>query len=138
MNGEKARILIVDDDPFVREILEFVLNAEGYAVETAENGVEAMEKCIFGPELGLILSDLNMPEMGGLELTRELRNSEVDIPILVLTGGNEVQAALSAVRNGASSYLIKDEHIQETVLDAVERALREYGSRKAGLLPEKN
>ena len=122
--GEKTpRVLIVDDDPFVRDMLTFILEAGEYEVVVAENGFEALEKCTSDPGIELLVSDLNMPVMSGLELTRELRKHNVAIPIIVLTGDSEVAAAAEAVRSGANGYLVKDENIADAVLDALEKTL---------------
>ena len=124
------RILVVDDDAFVREILEFVLQAADYLVETAESGAEALEKCLSGQGIDLIVSDLNMPGMSGLELTRELRKNNVDVPIIVLTGESEISAAEKVLASGANGCLVKDEDIQETILVALEKAVKEYRAKK--------
>jgi CheY-like chemotaxis protein len=122
--GEKTpRVLIVDDDPFVRDMLTFILETAEYEVVVADNGFEAFEKCTSDPGIELLVSDLNMPVMSGLELTRELRKHNVAIPIIVLTGDSEVVAAGEAVRSGANGYLVKDENIADAVLDALERTL---------------
>jgi len=122
--GEKIpRVMIVDDDPFVRDMLTFILEAGEYEVVVAENGFEAFEKCTSDPCIELLISDLNMPVMSGLELTRELRKHNVAIPIIVLTGDSEVAAAGEAVRSGANGYLVKDENIADAVLDALEKTL---------------
>ena len=131
MSQENPRILVVDDDPFVREILEFVLQAADYLVETAEGGAEALNKCLADPGIDLIVSDMNMPGMSGLDLTMELRRNNVDIPIIVLTGDSEIPAALKAMESGANDYLVKDEDIQDMILMALEKALEEYWSKKA-------
>ena len=122
--GEKTpKVLIVDDDPFVRDMLTFILEAGEYEVVAAENGFEAFEKCTSDPSIELLISDLNMPVMSGLELTRELRKHNVAIPIIVLTGDSEVAAAAEAVRSGANGYLVKDENIADAVLEALEKTL---------------
>lgn len=131
MSQENPRILVVDDDPFVREILELVLQDADYLVETAEGGAEAFNKCLADPGIDLIVSDMNMPGMSGLDLTMELRRNNVDIPIIVLTGDSEIPAALKAMESGANDYLVKDEDIQDTILMALEKALEEYWSKKA-------
>lgn len=131
MSVENPRILVVDDDPFVREILEFVLQASDYAVETAQGGDEALEKCLSNQGIDLVVSDMNMPGMSGLELTRELRKNGIDIPIIVLTGDSDKPAAEQALESGANECLLKDEDIQETILVSIEKTLGEYRLKKA-------
>ena len=123
MDGEKCRILIVDDDPFVAEMLSMILDGDGYGVETAGNGREALEIYAARPDIGLIISDMNMPVMNGLELIREVRGRSEDTPIIILTGNNEISVAIQALKNGASDYLLKDENILETISISVERVL---------------
>ena len=120
---KKAKILIVDDDPLIRDVLLDILEAEQYIVHTAENGKTAFEKCSQPSTFDLIVSDINMPVMGGLELIEKLRGSRIEIPIIVLSGNNEISTALSAIKMGASDYLLKDENIQDTIVLAVDRAL---------------
>jgi len=126
MGGKTAKVLIVDDDPFVRDMLSFVLESGGYDVTVAENGFEAFEKCISDPGIEILVSDLNMPVMSGLDLTRELREHNVDIPIIVLTGDSAAASVGEAGRSGADYFLVKDESIGETILDVLERVLRAY------------
>jgi len=121
MGTKTVRVLVVDDDSFVRDMLTFILEAGGYDVVAAENGFEAFEKCTSDPAIDLLVSDMNMPVMSGLDLTRELRKHNVGIPIIVLTGDSEVAAAREAVQSGANHFIVKDENIGETILDAVEK-----------------
>ncbi len=120
---EPAKILVVDDDPLTRDLLTEILQDENRRVESAENGrlaLDALEKNSFD----LVVSDLHMPEMDGLELIKALRVEKgSDIPVIVLSANDEVRVALDAIRSGATDYLIKDENIQETVFLAVEKAL---------------
>lgn len=120
MADRNPKILVVDDDPFMTEILSFVLQSSGYDVETAANGVEAFEKCLFDPEIGLIVSDLNMPEMGGLELIGRLREGGASIPVIILTGSDEGSEVEEALKLGANRCLKKDENLQEVIVGVVE------------------
>lgn len=127
MGEEGITVLVVDDDPFVREILEFVLQSAGYGVKTAEGGTEALRQCL-APEEGIdvVVSDMNMPGMNGLELTRELRRNGREVPIIVLTGETELKAAAEAVQSGANGYLVKDENVQDAILEALEGVLADH------------
>lgn len=129
MGVRTARVLVVDDDSFVRDMLTFILEAGGYDVVAAENGFEAFEKCTSDPKIELLVSDMNMPVMSGLDLTRELRKHNVHIPIVVLTGDSEVAAAKETIESGANHFLVKDENIGDTILDAVENVLSAHQSR---------
>ncbi len=127
MNGESSKILVVDDDPFVRQLMEYVLESEGYTVETAEDGAQALQMWTSGAEgIDAVISDMNMPEMNGLELVKALRDAGVDVPILLLTGDGDAPIAEQALKNGASGYLVKDENIEDTLPDALKEILEGY------------
>ncbi len=129
MDEGKCRILVVDDDPFVAEMLAVILDADGYAVETAENGLQALERMAAAPDTGLVVSDMNMPGMNGLELIARVRELNADVPIIILTGNNEISVAIQALNGGASDYLLKDENIQETIVISVEKVLEKHQLR---------
>ncbi len=129
MEEGSRRVLVVDDDPFVREILTFILEAGGFSVDTAEDGVDAFGKLIGGSSYHVMVSDMNMPEMSGLELTRKLRESGVSMPIVVLTGDGEIPAAMEAVHSGANAYLVKDENLQDVIIDSLERVMEAHDSK---------
>ncbi len=133
MEAEGSTILVVDDDPLVRDMLAMILSDGGYAVKTAENGLEAVTKLQSGSDIEVIISDMNMPEMDGNALIREIRKNDEDIPIIILTGNNEISVAVEAIRNGASEYLLKDENIQDTVILSVEKVVEKYRLKKQNL-----
>jgi CheY-like chemotaxis protein len=127
MNRELTRVLVVDDDPFIREVMTAVLEGGSYDVVSAENGRQALE--VFnagGVAIGLIISDMNMPEMGGMELIAKIRQAGSDVPVIILTGSNDV----SSMNSGADDYLLKDENIQDTVIPMVEKVLEKYAQKK--------
>ncbi|NNC74920.1 MAG: response regulator transcription factor [Acidimicrobiia bacterium] len=105
------KILVVDDDPGVRRSLERALIFEGYDVETAENGEEALDKVKDEPD-GLVL-DVMMPEVDGLEVCRRLRAMGNDIPILVLTARHGVTDRVEGLDAGADDYVVKPFALEE-------------------------
>ena len=119
----KCRILVVDDDVFVSEMLAEILASEGYRVETAEDGKAALVKLEQQPEISLVISDMNMPEMNGLELIEAIRKSGSEVPIIILTGNSEISVAIAALNKGANDYLMKDENINETIAISVENVM---------------
>ena len=123
METIKNTLLVVDDDSFVSEMLAEILEGVGYKVETAEHGREALHKLVEFPEICLVISDMNMPEMNGLELIEAVRSKGSDVPIIILTGNSEISVAISALNKGANDYLMKDENIHETVGISVAKAL---------------
>lgn len=125
MVGEKIKVLIADDDPFIRDVLTAVLEGDNYAVVSAENGAEAFDAFNADNGIGLIISDLNMPEMSGRELIKKIRETGRDVPIVILTGNDE----LYSDDGGADDYLLKDENLQDSVVPSVEKVL---GKRSRG------
>jgi CheY-like chemotaxis protein len=121
MSGEKCRILVVDDDPFVVEMLAIILEADGYEVDTAENGEDALAKFTASPDTGLIISDMNMPGMTGLELIGQIRAYNSSIPAILLTGSDDVDPGQEV-----DEYLLKDENIQDNISLSVERVLERH------------
>ncbi|OGU13902.1 MAG: hypothetical protein A2076_13330 [Geobacteraceae bacterium GWC2_53_11] len=120
------KILIVDDDIFVREMLSSILEGSGYTIVTAENGLEALEKCIADSTIDLIVSDVNMPEMDGIQLIKEIRRQGLDVPIIMVTGVSSISVAVDALSSGAIDYVLKDEGIEETINITVKRALAKH------------
>lgn len=102
----KARVLVVEDDRGVRESLERALGYEGYEVSTAPDGIEAMQvQPSFDPEV--IVLDVMMPVMNGLEVCAKLRAKGVGTPILMLTARHEVSDRVAGLDAGADDYLVK-------------------------------
>jgi sigma-B regulation protein RsbU (phosphoserine phosphatase) len=131
MNNKKTKVLVVDDDAFIREVLASILEGGGYDVGTAENGKQALAAfSADGAGVDLIISDMNMPEMNGTELIKKIRDAGSDVPIIILTGNSEISVAISAMNSGASDYLMKDENIQDTVILSVEKVLEKHELKK--------
>jgi len=100
------RILVVDDEPAVREAIERALRLEGYEVAVAADGREALERIEWRPPDALVL-DLLMPRVDGLELCRRLRHSGDRTPVLMLTARDAVADRVTGLDAGADDYLIK-------------------------------
>ena len=106
------RILVVDDDRAVRESLRRSLSFNGYSVETAGDGLEALEKVI-ADRPDLMILDVMMPRLDGLEVCRRLRSAGDDLPILVLTARDSVSERVSGLDAGADDYLPKPFALEE-------------------------
>jgi two-component system response regulator HydG len=119
-NTRQARILVVDDEPGARSALEGFL-ADHYAVDTAEDGVAALKVASERPP-DVVVTDLEMPNMGGLDLLKELRARDTLLPVVVVTSHQDVGAAVKAMRAGAEDYLTKPIDFDELGL-VIERAL---------------
>ncbi|MGW3568841.1 response regulator transcription factor [Streptomyces sp. NPDC000941] len=109
---QPARILIVDDEPAVREALQRSLAFEGYLTETALDGLDALEKVgAYDPEL--IVLDVLMPRMDGLTAARRLRATGVTVPVLMLTARDTVGDRVTGLDAGADDYLVKPFELDE-------------------------
>ena len=117
-------VLVVDDDPSILDTLAEFLNMEGYAVQTAANGAEALG-CIEKTEPSLVLLDMRMPVLDGWGLTRALQERGRRLPIVVMTAAQDARQWAEEV--GAVGYVSKPFDLLD-LLDVVERA---YPSREA-------
>ncbi len=104
--GAPARVLIVDDEPSMRQVLRIVLRPEGYDVVVASNGAEALDVLRTGP-VDLVLSDLRMPDMSGVEVLRAAKQLNPDIVVMMMTAYASTETAVEAMRLGAADYFIK-------------------------------
>jgi len=100
------RLLVVDDEPSMREFLEIMLAQDGYQVRTASSGEEGFEMFL-QDEPDLVLTDVKMPGMSGLDLIRKIRSLDTSVPVIVITAFASAEDALRAVREGAYDYLSK-------------------------------
>lgn len=102
----KAHLLVVDDDPHITELLRRILAYEGYSVATATSGDEALARTLERPP-NLIILDILMPGLDGLEVTRRLRAAGDNVPVLMLTGRDAISNRVEGFEAGADDYLIK-------------------------------
>ena len=130
----KNRILIADDEEDIRWILETSLRKSGFEVECAENGEEALLKAS-KREYSLILLDINMPDMNGFDVLSNLRDREIDSPIIFITAQNTVSNAIDSMQLGAYDYVTKPFDLDEVRLFA-ERAIRNYETGREIMLSE--
>jgi EAL domain-containing protein (putative c-di-GMP-specific phosphodiesterase class I) len=114
------RVLLVDDDDVLRRAYHRLLTGAGWAVETAENGREAIAK--LGSGFDVIVSDVAMPEIDGVDMLRIVREHELDVPVVLVSGEPQLEAAVRAVEYGAFRFLVKPverERLLETLAHAV-------------------
>jgi two-component system, NtrC family, response regulator AtoC len=130
-----ARVLIVDDEVAARTALAEILRDEGYTVDTAGDGFKALAR-IEEVRPDLVLTDLRMPSMDGLELIRRLRRAESEVPVVVMTAFGAVDSAILAVREGAVDFVVKPLDTKQLLL-VVERALERRAPRADGAATEK-
>jgi two-component system, NtrC family, response regulator AtoC len=135
--AEKENIMVVDDEPSIRKYLQTLLEVEGYGVSAVASGNEALEKIGDGERPDLIILDVLMPEMNGLETLKQIMQMDRTLNVIMLSCTNEVGTVVEAIRLGANDYLTKP--FEKTELDAAmlkcrrkkqlqaeNQALREY------------
>jgi len=113
------RILVVDDDPFAGELTAALLEDAGHEPVIAGNGPDALDKLSADPGIALIVSDLNMPLISGIELFRELRAQGVALPFILLTGDDP--EGPRRAEPGLDACLIKDAALEDRLPEAVAR-----------------
>ena len=121
-NG-RSRVLVVDDESSIRELLAKTLALAEYDVDTAPDGRAALERLRLG-NYDLLIADLKMPGMDGLTLIREAKRMKEDLPVIIITGFSTESSAIEAVNLGVAGYLTKPFRVPQ-VLAAAARALGE-------------
>jgi DNA-binding response OmpR family regulator len=108
----QPRVLVVEDDDAIAQVLQRSLRMEGYEVRVAGDGISALEQAhAFLPDL--VILDLGLPKLDGIEVAKALRSSEDDVPILVLTARDAVESRVEGLDSGADDYLVKPFERQE-------------------------
>lgn len=133
-SSDKARVLVVDDSPPTLEVLERNLVAAGYQVLTAPDVSEAVE-LLDEIRVDLVVTDLKMPKVSGLDLVRHVRENLKDTEVMMITGYPSIKGAVEAVKTGAEEYLAKP-FTDEEFLSAVQRALDKLHMRRLKLPTE--
>ena len=109
------RILVVDDEEIIRESLSFILKKEGYDVTEASNGQEAYEKILADP-FDIVVSDIEMPEMKGIELLENITHVSPETLVVIITAHASIETAIEALRKGASDYILKPIEFDELLV----------------------
>lgn len=120
--GPKGRVLLVDDEPFIVAAFTRMLKLHGYDVEGVSDGLRALERVLQG-DFDVVVSDILMPHMDGMTLLKRLREKDLDVPVVLLTGVPTLDTAMKAVEYGAMRYLTKPVD-PEDVLQVVGQATR--------------
>ncbi len=118
---ERPRVLVVDDEKFIREILAEFLGMEGYLVRTAEDGSSALAE-LARSHYDLVISDLKMPKMGGMELLEAMAKVAPNALTVIMTGFGTVETAIDAMKRGAYDYILKPFKVEEVTM-IVQRGL---------------
>src|ERR1700690_3536815 len=137
----KGRILVVDDEVNARSALTELLRDDGYVVEAAADGFKALGKMAdFAPDL--VLTDLKMPGMDGIQLLGKLHEQDPELPVVVMTAFGEVETVVNAMRSGARDYLNKPVNVGELSVvlgrELEQRRLRQEAGLLRARLAEKD
>ncbi len=121
-------ILIVDDEPSMREFLKILLEKEGFSVAAAANGAEA-KGLLADRSFDLVISDIRMPDLNGLALLEHIKSNDIDIPVVMITAYASPEDAVSAMKNGAFDYVTKPFKVDDilAVIDAAMGSRRREG-----------
>jgi len=120
-----SRVLVIDDDLIVRELISDMLEAAGYEAVTAATAREALE-VFMDEQIGLVVSDIVMPDLSGLELLEEMRLHQPSLPVVLVTGANTRDNLSEALTRGADGLVVKP-FTQDELREAVEKALERAG-----------
>jgi DNA-binding response OmpR family regulator len=115
--GTKPKVLIVDDESDIRTLLRAVLTVSGYVVEDARDGLEAVER-LAEREFDLVISDIYMPNMDGMQLLKHMRENELKMPVVIVTASTAEKDILEGYNWGANYYITKP-FDNEQLLDIV-------------------
>ena len=127
--GDSARILIVDDDESIREVLTAILRDEGYiveAVDTGEKAIQATQQKFYN----LVLIDIRLPDMEGTKLLTKMKDTVPKMVKIIITGYPTLQNAIEAVNKGADGYIVKPINIEETLKIIREHLEKQEEERK--------
>ncbi|MFH1931470.1 MAG: response regulator [Pseudomonadota bacterium] len=128
----KEKILIIDREPDIREILETLLRKEGYQVGSASTGKGAID-ILKSESFDLVIMDINMPGTNGLQVMRNIKELGEGIEVIVLTGLNSIDNAVQALRHdGAFDFLGKPLENDDQLINSVEKALQKQRANKRG------
>src|SRR5262249_7551300 len=114
LHEESPRVLVVDDEKVIREILSDFLTMEGYVVRTVEDGESALRE-LMRRSYNLVISDMKMPNMGGLELLERINEHKINVLTVIMTGFGTVETAIEAMKKGAYDYILKPFKVEEVV-----------------------
>src|SRR5512140_2828817 len=120
-DASRGRILVIDDEPDIRDSLEALLSSENYRVELAANATEGLKR-LEGSAYDLVLLDLMMPDKSGMQVLEEVRQRDHETPIFLITAYGSVEAAVQALKRGANDYFSKPWDNQKLLIE-IERAI---------------
>ncbi len=126
--GERARILVVDDDESIRKVLATILKEEGFDVDTAKNGKQAIEKSKIRL-YNVALIDIRLPDMDGTKLLTKIRDTTPKMRKIMVTGYPSLQNAIEALNKGADAYIMKPFNV-DMILKTIREQLRKQNEER--------
>jgi DNA-binding NtrC family response regulator len=126
--GKRARILVIDDNEGIRKVLKTILEDEGYSVDTAAHGKEAIRKS-YGKFYNLALIDIKLPDMEGTKLLKRIKDTVPKMRKIILTGYPSIKNAIEAVNQGADAYIVKPFDMDK-VLATIKEQLKKQEEEK--------
>ena len=130
------RILVIDDDPGVCESVRLLLEQRGYRCDVCATGNDGLARAA-ADDFDLLITDLRLPDIGGLDIIRSVGNAGIDLPAILMTSFSSMENAIEALRLGAVDYIIKP-FSNDDFLFAVQRALNERRIRKENAMLKRN
>lgn len=124
ISAKRPRILVVDDESVIRDILSEFLSMEGYEIETASDGLEAREKVLSG-NYTVVLSDLKMPNLDGMQLLQFINDRHIPTVPIIMTGFGTIETAIDAMKAGAYDYILKPFKMED-IIRILSRAIERY------------
>jgi two-component system chemotaxis sensor kinase CheA len=118
---EAPRVLVVDDQFTVRELQRSILETAGYQVQVARDGREALERLARDSRIDMVLTDVQMPNMDGFELLREIRRDNASLPVVIVTSMAAEEDKRRGVEEGADAYIVKQDFDQQALLETIGR-----------------
>ena len=120
-------ILVVDDELLIRDLLYDFFSGQGWKISVAENGEKALD-ILQDKSIDLVLTDIKMPEMDGLTLTRHMKEKFPSIPVVVMTGYPSIDTAIQAIRSKVADYIVKPFNINQ-LYKVIEEQLKAKGCK---------
>ncbi|MDZ7640206.1 MAG: sigma-54 dependent transcriptional regulator [Bryobacterales bacterium] len=115
-SAKNSRILVIDDEPDIREVLQVLLEGEGFRVETAPDGTNGLAK-LAGQDFDLVLLDLMLPDISGMDVLRRIRREDTDVPVCMVTAYGSTSVAVEALKSGANDYFSKPFDNEKLILE---------------------
>ena len=119
------KVLLVDDEPEILEILREFLELRSHEVSTASNGKQALDLVLTQDDFNLVFSDIKMPEMDGLTFLEKVRNNDLDIPVILISGQGDLESSIRALKLGALDFIVKPVYLKslDEALQRIETAI---------------